>query len=179
MKANLLFFIFIFLTTTLFSCSQNSIDHYRNESPEFNPKNFFDGQLVAKGIVTDRKGEVIKRFHCEIVGSWKGNEGVLDESFTYADGKKEKRIWELSFTPETNQLVGRAHDIIGVAQGNMAGNALHFEYTLKVNVEGTDYHLAIDDWMYLLDENTLMAKSDMSKWGIHLGEINLVMTKVQ
>ena len=172
------FFSLLFLSLFLFSCSQNSIGTYEGEKPVFNPKEFFNNKLEAKGIVTDRKGEVIKRFHCDIIGSWQGNKGELDESFTYASGKKEKRIWKLDYDPKQKKLLGRAHDIIGVALGEIEGNALHFEYTLEVNVDGTDYHINVDDWMYLVDDKTLIARSDMSKWGFDLGEINLVMTKV-
>ena len=29
-------------------------------------------------------------------GSWQGNQGVLDEDFTYSDGKTERRVWRLT-----------------------------------------------------------------------------------
>ena len=31
-----------------------------------------------------------------MTGTWNGNQGTLDEDFTYSDGKKEKRVWRLT-----------------------------------------------------------------------------------
>ncbi len=161
----------------VFSCSQHDINDYKEETPVFNPKSFFSGNLVAKGIVTDRSGKVIRRFHCDIVGTWQGNSGKLAEEFIYSDGEKQTRIWELEYTPSENYLTGKAGDIEGIATGEIRGNAFHFLYTLKIEIDGTTYDISVDDWMYLLDENTLMAKSKMTKWSFDVGEVTLVMTR--
>ena len=168
------------LTLTLIllsSCSGNSLDSYSEDKPIFNPKDFFQGKMVAKGMVSDRSGKVIKRFHCDIIGSWDGNKGILDETFKYADGGTQKRIWHLEYDPKTKKITGKASDIVGVATGEVRGNSFHFKYDLKIEVEGTEYEIFVDDWMHLIDQNTLMAKSNMSKWGFDVGEINLVMLK--
>jgi hypothetical protein len=47
----------------------------------------------AHGIFTDRSGKVVRRFVVQMTGTWNGNEGVLDERFTYSDGKTERRVW--------------------------------------------------------------------------------------
>ena len=173
----LLIFLFLVISAFLTSCSHNELELYSKEKPVFNPQEFFQGKLVAKGIVTDRKGAVIRRFYCDIIASWDGDEGTLDESFLYSDGKKEKRIWKISFDKEKGTIIGRAHDVVDKALGEIGGNAFHFEYTLKVPVDDSVYEINFDDWMYLLDESTLMAKTEMSKFGLNVGEVNLVMTK--
>ncbi|MAF78431.1 MAG: hypothetical protein CME63_04910 [Halobacteriovoraceae bacterium] len=173
-RLSILGFLFLFLV----SCSQNSLDIYKDENPVFHPKKFFSGKMIAQGMVTNRSGEVIKRFNCDIVGTWNGDEGELDERFTYADGSKQRRIWKLSYDPKTQSLTGRASDIVGTAQGEFAGNTFHFTYDLKINVDESEYEIYVDDWMHLIDENTLMAKSRMSKWGFDVGEITLIMKKV-
>jgi len=173
---------FIFGALLLFgACSGQDIESYRDKRPLFQPKSFFNGHLVAKGMVTNRSGEVIQRFTCNIIGSWNGNKGLLDETFTYTNKNSEnprKRLWKLELIPEKHILKGKAGDIVGEAVGEYVGNAFNFNYTLKVPVDGKTYDISVNDWMYLIDENTLMAKSDMSKWGFGVGQVTLVMTKV-
>lgn len=165
----------------LVSCSGQKIESYRDKKPLFEPKSFFNGKLIAKGMVTNRSGEVIQRFICHIVGSWQGNTGLLDETFTYTNKNGEnptKRLWKLELEPEDHILKGRAGDIVGEAVGKYMGNAFNFNYTLEVPVDGKTYNISVNDWMYLIDKKTLIAKSDMSKWGFGVGQVTLVMTKV-
>ena len=46
----------------------------------------------------NRSGEVVKRFHVAMTGTWDGDVGVLDERFTYSDGSTERRVWTLAQT---------------------------------------------------------------------------------
>ena len=33
------------------------------------------------------------------------------------------------------------------------------------------YHVNFDEWMYLMDDEVMLNKSDMSKFGVGLGEV--------
>jgi hypothetical protein len=66
-----------------------------------------------------------------------------------------------------------------VAIGKVAGNALHWKYTLQLPVDGKVYDVKFDDWMWLMDENTMMNRSTMSKFGFDLGEVSLFFKKRQ
>ena len=50
-------------------CSTN-INEYADTTPEFDMKTFFNGNLIAYGMVQNRQGKVIRRFHADLVGSW-------------------------------------------------------------------------------------------------------------
>ncbi len=169
-----IFFIIIFIIIS--SCSDHSIRSYTDEQPKINLREFFNGNIYALGIVQNRSGKVIKRFKVDIKAFWKGNKGYLDEKFVYSDGKTESRVWELM---EISQTVyeGRANDVIGIANGETAGNAFFFEYNLDLPVDDTSYKVNFEDWMFLLDKNTLLARSYMSKWGFNLGEVTIVFNK--
>ena len=72
---------------------------YAAEKPVLDLKTYFNGELTAHGIFTDRSGKVVRRFTVAMTGTWQGNEGTLDERFTYSDGKTErsvKRPWAVS-----------------------------------------------------------------------------------
>ena len=67
--------------------------------------------------------------------------------------------------------------MVGVAQGQAAGNALNWRYTLRLPVDGRDIEVQFDDWMYLVDERVMINKAVMSKFGVTLGEVTLSFTK--
>ena len=149
---------------------------YAAERPVLDLKSYFNGPMVAHGIFTDRSGKVVRRFTVQMTGTWTGNQGVLDERFTYSDGKTERRVWKLS-DEGNGRWSGRADDVVGVAEGRSAGNALNWRYTLSLPVDGKVYEVQFDDWMYLMDEKVMLNKAVMTKFGIYLGEVTLSFTK--
>jgi hypothetical protein len=160
----------------LSACATPTVDDYAAEKPVLDLKTYFNGELIAHGLFTDRSGKVVRRFVVQMTGTWSGNQGTLDERFTYSDGKTERRVWRL--TDEGNgRWTGRADDVIGQAEGRAAGNALNWRYTLKLPVDGSVYEVQFDDWMYLMDERVMLNKAVMSKFGIRLGEVTLAFTK--
>ena len=168
------YIIFILFTS---SCTDHSIKSYSDELPKLNLREFFNGDIYALGIVQNRSGRVIKRFKVDIKASWIGNKAILDEKFTYSDGTKSLRVWEIKEIGPTG-YEGRASDVIGVASGETAGNVFYFEYDLDLPVGETTYEVNFEDWMYLMDKNTLLARSYMNKWGFDLGEVTIVMIKM-
>jgi hypothetical protein len=149
---------------------------YAAEKPLLDLKQYFNGELTAHGVFTDRSGKVVRRFVVQMTCSWQGPQGTLDERFTYSDGKTERRVWRL--TDQGNgRYTGRADDVVGVANGQAAGNAFNWRYTLSLPVDGKTYEVQFDDWMYLVDERVMLNKAAMSKFGIGLGEVTLSFTK--
>ena len=107
------------LTTT--SCAV-SIDDYKGELPSLQMDTYFNGPLQAWGIFQDFSGKVVRRFHVQMNGKWDGNNGILDEYFTYADGETQRRIWKLTKVGN-NRYTGIADDVVGVAAGVAEGNS--------------------------------------------------------
>jgi hypothetical protein len=83
--------------------------------------------------------------------SWQGDEGVLDEAFTYSDGTRQRRIWRLTKLAD-GRYTGRADDVVGEARGRTRGNALNWTYTLACRWTGKVIEVQFDDWMYLIDD---------------------------
>jgi Protein of unknown function (DUF3833) len=149
---------------------------YAAEKPVLDLKTYFNGELVAHGLFTDRSGKVARRFTVQMTGTWNGNQGTLDERFTYSDGKTERRVWRLTDNGG-GSYTGRADDVVGEAAGSAAGNALNWRYTLRLPVDGTTYDVQFDDWMFLMDERVMLNRAAMSKFGIHLGDVTLSFYK--
>jgi hypothetical protein len=153
-------------------CAGPTPADYAAEKPVLDLKQYFNGELTAYGIFTDRSGQVVRRFTVAMTGTWDGGQGTLDERFTYSDGKTERRVWRLTDLGG-GRWEGRADDVVGVAQGVASGNALNWRYTLSLPVDGRVWEVQFDDWMYLVDDEVMLNKAAMSKFGIFLGEVTL------
>ena len=149
---------------------------YATEKPPLDLATYFNGDLVAHGLFTDRSGKVARRFTVAMKCTWAGDNGVLEEDFSYSDGKKDRRVWRLKKLPG-GQYTGVADDVVGTALGQVAGNALQWKYTLRVPVDGSVYEVQFNDWMVLMDERVMLNKAQMSKFGIYLGEVTLSFYK--
>jgi len=160
----------------LAACASPGTADYAAERPLLDLKTYFNGPLEAHGLFTDRSGKVVRRFTVQMTGTWTGNQGVLDERFTYSDGKTERRVWRLT-DEGGGRYTGRADDVVDTATGVAAGNALNWRYTLRLPVDGSVYEVQFDDWMYLMDERVMLNKAAMSKFGIFLGEVTLAFYK--
>ena len=161
---------------SLAGCAAPSVDDYAAQRPVLDLRNYFNGIVDGYGIFTDRSGKVVKRFTVRILGSWNADEGVLDEDFLYSDGSRQKRVWRLQRHTD-GSFTGRADDVVGVATGRQRGNALHWQYTMALPVDGRVFNVSLDDWMVLIDERVMLNKARMSKFGIRLGEVTLSFTK--
>ena len=161
----------------LSACASPTPADYASQTPVLDLRQYFDGKLLAHGIVTDRSGQVTQRFTVQINASWVGDVGTLDEQFTYSDGRRDKRIWTLT-RGANGRYTGRAADVLGEATGQAAGNALNWRYTLLQPVDGRTWELQFDDWMFLVDERVMINRAVFSKFGIRLGEVLLSFQRV-
>lgn len=174
-------FVYRFILATgmgavISSCGTVPAD-YKSTTPEFDMATFFNGELKAYGMVQNRSGKVIRRFDADLTGTWNGNEGILDEDFVYDDGETQKRIWKLKKLPDNNYS-GTAGDVIGVATGQSAGYAFNWDYTLAIDVNGKTWNINLDDWMYQLNDSRIINRTLMTKWGFKVGEITLIIEKL-
>lgn len=164
------------LCVGLVSCSRVDVQTYSQEKPTFEVRQFFEGRVEAWGMFQKRSGEVVKSFHVQVNGHSEGDKLILDESFTYSDGTKQKRVWTL--TPAgPGQWRGTAGDVVGEARGEVAGNTLRWNYVLNLPVDGKEYEVQLDDWMYMMDKDTLINRSYMTKFGVEVGQITLFFRK--
>jgi len=159
----------------LAGCAMPGVETYRTEKPVLDIKSYFNGTVDGWGMVQDRSGKLLRRFHVVIVCSWNGDTGTLDESFDWSDGSKEKRIWTIVKNGE--RYSGTAADVVGSAAGEAAGNTLRWGYVLKLPAAQGGYEVDVDDWMYLVDDDTLLNRSSINKFGIRFGDITIAFRK--
>lgn len=161
----------------LTGCGHVSIEDYRGSEPAFSLQEYFTGQTRAWGLVQNYRGQVVRRFSVDLCGYEQGGELVLDEDFVYDDGETQFRQWRIN-SAANGQWQGRADDIIGVAEGEEAGFALQWAYQMDLEVDGSQYRVSFDDWMYRLDEQHVFNRADIKKWGVTVAEVTLFFDKL-
>lgn len=171
------FFLIFIMSFQLSSCTSVMIDDYKNEKPTLILENYLNGRLKAIGYFQNRSGKIVKRFEVDINAKWENEKGTIEEDFVYSDGSKSRRVWTL-IKKGPKQFSGTASDVEGEALGEVSGNAFRWNYYLNLPVDGSTYKVYFDDWMYLMNDQIMMNKSIMSKWGINLGEVHLVFQKL-
>jgi hypothetical protein len=163
-------------TLLLGACASQELGQYAQSRPSLDLARFFAGRTQAWGMFQKRDGSVARRFRVAIEGRVDGNKLTLDERFTYDDGETQQRIWTL-LREDDGRWRGTAGDVRGAAVGETAGNAFHWGYTLILPVKGDTYDMHMDDWMYLIDENTMVNRASMRKFGVEVGQVTLFFRK--
>ncbi|ODC03385.1 hypothetical protein BFW38_07310 [Terasakiispira papahanaumokuakeensis] len=162
----------------LVGCSSPEVRDYENTTPQFDIQSYFAGQTWASGMVQDFSGEVTRRFTVSIEGHTdaKGH-FIMDEHFQYANGETSQRVW--TFKPvDEHCFEGSAADVIGTAYACQYGHAVHMNYDLSVELDKGDYWtFAIEDWLYLQPDGTVLNRSTMRKWGFSVGSITISFSK--
>ena len=150
---------------------------YKAVQPAFDLEQFFDGDVKAWGIVQNRSGEVVQRFIVDIAGKVEGDTLTLDEKFEYGVGEgPTERVWTI-VKQSDNTFIGSATDIEGPAKGTSYGNAFNFHYEMDLPVDDRTYAVTFDDWFWAFDENTMMNRSYIRKFGIVMAEVTIFMQK--
>jgi hypothetical protein len=171
--------IMILATTSalllLTSCSVELSDYAQDRKP-FDIKEYFSGDVIAWGMVQDYSNKVNRRFCVEIKGTWQTNQGILAETFYFDDGDISYRNWQLTKQPD-GTYIGTAEDVVGKAVGKHQGFAFQLQYDLLLNVKEKTYQVAMDDWMYQLDEYRVINKTSISKLGINVANVTLFFDK--
>ena len=168
--------ITMIVALALAACAAPTPRDYAAQQPALDLRTYFSGKVDGWGMIQDRSGKVTRRMTVEITATWRGDVGTLDERFTNADGTKEARVWTI--TKQGDRYVGTAGDVVGTAVGEAAGNALNWRYVLDAKRDdGSTVKLDMDDWMWLVDERTLVNRTRFSKFGIRLGEVSFFFRK--
>lgn len=166
----------LILLAALSACSTVKVGDYSNMLPAFSAEEFFDGRLSAHGVVKDRSGTVTRSFNADIIAYWKDGVGTLEEDFIFDDGAEQRRVWTL--TPGgDNRYIGTAGDVIGDGVMEVSGNSAFLDYVLRIPYGDDTVDVRVDDRMYLVSDNVLVNESELSKFGVRVGNLLLVIIR--
>ena len=79
---------------------------------------------------------------------------------------------------DDGQIDATAPDVVGVGQGSQLGSAVCLRYRIKLSKDAGGHVLDTTDWMYLLENGTIVNRSQMRKFGIKVAELVATIRKV-
>ncbi|KKO46335.1 lipoprotein [Arsukibacterium ikkense] len=157
--------------TVITGCSQ-SISDYKQLTPALALDQFFLGSGRAYGVMHDWRGKQSVRFVADLCGEWQQGNGDLYEVFYFSDGRVEQRHWQLSQN-NAGEVRGSAGDVVGEAKGQLAGNSLYWQYVLRIPYDGDTLDVTVKDWLHLVDEQNLINRTTLHKFGFKVAELTL------
>lgn len=143
---------------------------YDGEAPLFDIREVLNGPLACEGVIFGPTGRVSSRFVAEFHASWDGDQGRMTEHFRYDSGDTQDREWRLTVEP-FGKIRAEADDLVGVGRGRQAGHGVCLKYSIRLPEASGGYVLDAVDWMYLVENGTIINRSQFRKFGIKVAEL--------
>lgn len=156
--------------------SQQS-EHYAVKGNPLDIRKALNGDMVCEGVVYGPLGRVTSYFIGDFKAGWEGSKGFMTEHFEYDSGTVLDRRWTFKMTSEDGSFEATAPDLIGTSYGRQSGSAVRLNYKIKLPESSGGHVLNATDWMYQLDNGTIVNRSQFRKFGIKLAEIVATIRK--
>lgn len=164
---------FVMLKSRFASFNAQSADDYI-EGPMFDIRERLNGPIECEGMIYGPLGRVTSRFTANFEASWEGNVGRMVEVFHYDSGNVQHREWTLTLGNDGG-IRAEASDLIGTGSGQQKGSAVQLNYRIKLSDEAGGHVLDTNDWMYLMENGSIMNRSQFRKFGIKVAELVATM----
>jgi hypothetical protein len=143
---------------------------FAGTEPRMTLEDFFTGHSRAWGLFQDRFGNVRRQFTVDITGAWDPDKKHLEltEAFAYDDGERETRVWQIDKLDDSRYRA-TTPDCVGEARVEAHGNAVNLVYRLKLPIGGRSIAFDFDDWMFRQDDDVVINRALVKKWGLLVG----------
>jgi len=135
-------------------------------------ESFFAGRTLGDGVFVNSWTKSQRRFQVVIDGTWDGRALALSEIYAYDNGLQERKSWRLLQTAP-GVFTGTYDDTIGPAHIWSEGPVVRLQYKLKLAGIALDF----DETMALCDDGSVIDKARVTKWGIPVGRLEVVMRR--
>ncbi len=143
---------------------------------QFQLTKFLAGKTHAWGVFEDRSGTVRRRFQMDIEGVWQGGTFVLNESFKFDDGTTDFKTWNVTPIDDVS-FVATGDNVVGQVRGQLLSGLIKMAYKYRLEIEGRSFVVDYDDRFYRLDENHVINRATLRKWGFRIGELTILFEK--
>ena len=167
----------LLLALGLAGCTGLAPDPDAAKSRRFEVAQYFVGRIKAWGVVEPRFGGQVRQFTVDLDGRRDGEDIVVDEYFLFSDGERQERHWRIRRTPD-GRLEGEASGVPGGAVGGEDGASLTWSYDLVLDLKGGSWRIAFRNWMFRIDDEVVLNRAFLSKWGIPVGEVTIAFRKL-
>lgn len=161
----------------LWSFQAQKPEEYASIGPAMDIRRHLNGRIACEGVIYGPTGRVTSRFVADFYAQWQGNKGVMREHFRYDSGATQDREWRLTLD-ETGTVLAQADDLVGTGNGHQVGPTLKLNYTIQLPQDAGGHALDVTDWMYLMENGTIMNRSQFRKYGIKVAELVATMRPI-
>lgn len=151
-------------------------DEFAGKGPDFDLREHLNGPLICEGVIYGPTGRVSSRFVADFDAQWDGNVGRMTEHFRYDSGTEQNREWHLTLGND-GSIRAEAPDVEGTGTGMQKGPAALLNYRIRLPESSGGHVLDATDWMYLVENGTIMNRSQFRKFGITVAELVATMRK--
>ncbi|KMW60191.1 putative lipoprotein precursor [Candidatus Rhodobacter oscarellae] len=154
-----------------------SPEDYSGQGPAFDLKRHLSGPILCEGVIYGPTGRVASRFVADMEGTWDGDSGTLTEHFRYDSGRAQDRFWSLTLGRD-GMITAEAPDVVGQGTGVQSGAGVRLSYKIQLPQDAGGHVLDVTDWMYLMENGTIINRSQFRKFGIKVAELVATMRPV-
>lgn len=164
-------FLALCLTGALMSgCDREfGISKGHGADPGFDPVAFFSGHTQSWGVIESRSGAPTQQITTVGQGaSSDANRLLMKQYLTFEDGTTQQRDWTLWRTGP-NRFDATANDMVGTANGETNGRIFHWQWILARAPGNHLMNVTINQWMYGLDDGSVMIRTNCKQTRHHPG----------
>lgn len=154
--------------------AQKPADYAKAGAPTFDIKTQISGPILCEGVIYGPMGRVVSRFVADFHATWDGDTGRMTEHFRYNSGRTQDREWTL-ITGGGGTVTLSAADLVGKGRGKQSGPTLMLSYRIRLPKESGGHVLDVQDWMYVVENGTIINRSQFRKFGIKVAELVATM----
>ena len=144
---------------------------------KFEFEKFFTGKVIANGYMCffypkTRK----KKLKVIFKGVFKNKRLKLIEEY-FEDNLKTIREWQFEKI-DKNKFIGNGKNIANPFELDIKNNFLEMSYKFKTKFKNINFNVHVKDCMYVINENTLLNYTRISKFLIPIAETQLLYEKL-
>lgn len=149
-------------------------EDYSGQGPDFDIRRHLNGPIQCEGVIYGPTGRVASRFVAEMQANWDGNTGTMTEEFRYDNGSTQTRFWKLTVGND-GRIRAEAPDLVGTGEGEQRGPGVQLNYRIRLPEASGGHVLDTTDWMYLIENGSIINRSQFRKYGIKVAELVATM----
>jgi hypothetical protein len=139
--------------------------------PSLDPMTFFHGRTHSGGVIESRSGAPTEWIVTDSHGVKDGAGRLrMVQHLSFQDGTTQERTWSM-WRSGPHLFMATANDMVGSATGQSNGRIFHWQWVLARAPGNALSNVTMEQWMYQMDDDSLLIRTSVSKFGFILAEV--------
>lgn len=138
---------------------------------------YFEGATSAKGVVEDRFGRRKRSFEADFFGEWCNDTFLLHENFVFCNAETDERTWRVRFDG-SGRFTTMCIAAVGHGTGYHDETGCQHKFVYRLPIGKRTINIGMHECYYAFQPDQLLYRARLKKWGVLVGTIFMVFTKV-